>query len=295
MIYFIKINVIIILGIIILCQSNFRSDITGLSDFSDVENDSWISGVHTLSIHVRDTLTHDSVYQLFHNKLKLPIYYSPVKIGQRKYVGLYAGNMVLEPCGPYQNIDYANDNFKSIFYGLNLEVGKSLESVEQILSDRGIRQQVNKGSIYVRDSILSNENIFVGLYNITDKEKRDSLANFLLKNPVSNPGIEYIKEIDIGYKGEINLLKWKELLDPLEIGENGTCQINDFLQLYFIKGEINEVKGITFKVGSIEKSQQYLMEIDLLSSTSDHKIQLDQTKTFGLTIYLTDDEYSVEY
>ena len=289
MIYFLKIYIVTFLGAIILCPSNYSSNITDMSAFSNFEDNPRISGVHTLSIHVSDTITHDSVYQFFHNKLKLPIYYSPIKVGQRKYVGLYAGNMVLEPCGPYQNIDYADDNIRSIFYGLNLEVCKSLESVERILNDRGIRQQVNKGSIYVRDSLLSNENIFVGLYNVTDKEKRDSLAKLLFTNAVSNPGIEYIKKIDVGYKGEINLLKWKELLDPLKISENGTCQINDSLQLHFIKGDINEVKGITFKVGSIEKSRQYLTVTDLLGSASDHKIQMDQTKSFGLNIYLTDD------
>lgn len=279
-----------LIGIIILGKDIFTSDTSKLTDLPDLKSESWISGIHTLSIHVRDTLTHDSVYQFLHNKLKLPVYYSPIKIGQKKYAGIYAGNMALEPCGPYSNNDYADDNFRSIFYGLNLEVSESLDAIDQKLRDRNIRQQVNKGSIYIRDSILTNENIFIGLYEVSDKEKRDSLANLLNTKTVINPGIEYIKEISIGYKREINLLKWKKLLDPLKIGKNGTCRINDSLQLHFIKGDINEVKSITFKVSAIKKTKKYFSDNDLIGSVSDHTINLDQTKTFDLDIYFTDTE-----
>ena len=198
--------------------------------------------------------------------------------------------MVLEPCGPYSNINYADDSFISIFYGLNFEVYRSLESSEQALNERGIKHQVNEGSIYIRDSILTNENIFTGLYEVTDKEKRDSLRNKLNSNVRNKPGIEYLKEIFIGYKGEANLLKWKAFLYPLEIGEDGICQINDSLQLHYIKGDINEVKGITFKVKSLEKVKQFLKENNLSGSSSDQKIKLNQDQSFGLNIYFTDKE-----
>jgi hypothetical protein len=286
MINLLKINIIMFFGIIIPGKDIYTGNTSKLVGLPDPKVESWVSGVHTLSIHVRDTLTHDSVYQFFHNKLKLPVYYFPIQIGQQKYAGLYAGNMVLEPCGPYLNIDYADKNFRSIFYGLNLEVRESLKVIGQKLCDRNIRQQVNKGSIYIRDGILTNENIFIGLYEVLDKEKRDSLGNHL----IDNPGIEYIKKISIGYKGEMNLRKWEKLLDPLKIGKNGTCRIHDSLQLHFIKGDINEVKSITFKVSSIKKSKKYFLKNDLIGSASNHTIRLDQTKTFDLAMYFTDTE-----
>ena len=162
MINLLKICIITFLGTVILYKNNYTSDWSDLNNLPDLEPESWIPGVHTLSIHIRDTSTHDSVYQFFHNKLKLPVYYFPIQIGQRKYAGLYAGNMALEPCGPYSDIDYADNKFRSIFYGLNLEVSESLQAIEQILCDRNIKQQVNKGSIYIRDSNLTDENIFIG-------------------------------------------------------------------------------------------------------------------------------------
>ena len=274
---------------IIICQYTF-AQVEIYKDHNRLETTPLISGVHTLSVHVRDTISQDSVYQFFVNKLILPIYYTPVMYGQKKYAGIYAGNMVLEPCGPYHNIDYATDDFRAIFYGLNFEVYKSLSSSEQALNERGIKHQVNKGSIYVRDSILCNENVFTALYEVSDKEERDSLQNTLITVVRNKPGIEYITEIFIGYKEEVNFLKWKEYLYPLEFSKNDVCQINDSLQIHFTRGNINEVLGITFKVKSLVVAKQYLVKNKFLITESDKKIKLNQTQSFGLSIYFTDEE-----
>ncbi len=289
MINYLKNHWFTLIGILIICQFSF-AQIENSKDPINLETTPIISGVHTLSVHVRDTISHDSVYQFFLHKLKLPIYYTPVKYGQTRYVGIYSGNMVLEPCGPYQNTVYATDSFRAIFYGMNFEVYKSLTSSEQALNNRGIRHQVNQGSIYIKDSILSNENVFTSLYEVNDKEIRDSLQNVLVTAGVSQPGIEYIKEIFIGYKEEANLMKWKEYFYPLEFGRTDVCQINDSLQIHFTMGNINEVKGITFKVKSLEKAKQYLAKNKFLITESDKKIKLNQTQSFGLSIYFEDKE-----
>lgn len=282
-IYYLTLSVIII-----ICQCSF-AQIKTLKDSLNLESKPIITGVHTLSIHVKDTISQDSVYQFFLHKLMLPIYYTPLKYGQTKYAGIYAGNMVLEPCGPYHNIDYATDNFRAIFFGINLEV-KSLAASKQTLNMQGIKHQVNLGSIYIRDSILCNENIFTALYEVSDKEKRDSLQYTMNKKGKNKLGIEYIKEIFVGYKEDVNLLKWKKYLYPLEIRENDICQINDSLQFHFIRGNINEVRKITFKIKSLEDAKQYLIKNQFSITESDKIIELNQTQSFGLSICLTDEE-----
>lgn len=289
MINYYKIHCVTLIGILMICQFSF-AQIENSNDPVDLENTPLISGVHTLSVHVRDTITHDSVYQFFLHKLKLPIYYTPVKYGQTRYVGIYTGNMVLEPCGPYQNTVYATENFRAIFYGMNFEVHKSLASSEKALNNRGIRHQVNQGSIYIKDSILCNENVFSALYEVKDKFIRDSLQNVLITRVTNKPGIEYINEIFIGYKAEANLVKWKEFLYPLEFSRKDVCQINDSLQIHFTRGNINEVKGITFKVKSLVKAKQYLAKNKFLITEYDKKIKLDQTQSFGLLMYFTDEK-----
>jgi hypothetical protein len=289
MVKYFKNHCFILIGILIICQISFAQT-ENFNDPVNLETEPIISGVHTLSVHVRDSISHDSVYQFFVYKLMLPIYYTPVKYGQVRYAGIYAGNMVLEPCGPYQNIVYAKDSFRAIFYGMNFEVYKSLTSSDIALNNRGIRHQVNQGSIYIRDSILCNQNVFSALYEVNDKEIRDSLQKVMNTAVKNKPGIEYIKEIFIGYKEKVNLKKWKEFLYPLEFDKYDVCQINDSLQIYFTRGNINEVKGITFKVKSLIKAEQYLVENKFLITESDKKIKLNQTQSFGLSIYFTDEK-----
>jgi hypothetical protein len=282
-----KISCLVLFGLFVIWQSNF-AQIKNSNNLTNPDIAPKVSGIHTLSIHVNDTISHDSVYQFFAQKLLLPVYYTPVMIADRRYVGVYAGNMVLEPCGPYQNIDYATDNFKAIFFGMNFEVNNSLFICEQALRMRGIVHQVNKGSIYIRDSKLSNENIFTALYEVNDKQKRDSLQNMLRIQEKPNSGIEYIKEVHIGYKNDLNYQKWKEYLYPLEFRQNGVCQINDSLQLFFTQGEINEVKAITFKVKSLEETEHYLLDNQLSVTYYNNGISINPVQAFDLPIYFSD-------
>lgn len=243
-----------------------------------------ISGMHTLSIHTRDTVTVNSIYNYLNEELKLPVYYTPVTIGMRKYAGIYAGNMVLEPCGPYENREYARDDFRAIFYGINFSVNDSLKYFDKTLNELGIGHQANKGSIYIRDSLLSNENIFTALYEIRDKNQRDSLKS-CLNSTTGGPGIEYIKEIVIGYKGEENIRKWKEYFHPLEI-QNSVYRINDSLQIRFEQNKINEIKSITFKVKSLIKARQFLADNHIKFEGSLKQIRLDPDEIFGLIVFL---------
>lgn len=79
--------------------------------------DTIFSGLHTLSIHIQDPVNHDSVFHFLTDKLQLPVYYHPLAFGERKYAGVFAGNLVLEPCGPYTQFNYATSDFKAIFSG----------------------------------------------------------------------------------------------------------------------------------------------------------------------------------
>ncbi len=271
-------------GALIICSS-LAGQIDQIQSSPTVISAPLIKGLHTLSIHVRDTITHDSVFKFLINQLMLPVYYHPVKYRQTRYVGVYAGNMVLEPCGPYSYINYAMDNFRAIFFGMNFEVFESLAEGKRGLEARDIKHQVNKGSIYIRDSVLCNENLFAALYEVPDREKRDSLRLLLINQKKESPGIEYISEISIGYKEEVNLLKWKEFLHPYEFDENNICRINDSLQIHFSQEHFNQVKGITFKVQSLLQTKEFLLDRKLKIIQSDDKILLDPVLAYGLSVY----------
>jgi hypothetical protein len=254
-----------------------------------------ISGLHTLSIHVRDTITHDSVFHFLVDKLKLPVYYYPVTSGQRKYAGVYAGNLVLEPCGPYSNFPYGPDDFRAIFFGLTFEPYESISLSARGLNERKINHQTGDTYIYLqKDSTLCGDKITVSFIAKDDRigyrRKIDSLQFTMAANNENGLGIEYVKEIFIGYKDDSNLKKWKELISPSELINNLIWQGSNILEFHFIKSNIKEVQSITFKVKSLEKAKLYLFNNKLIGSFIDNKIELDKAQTFGLSMYITEDE-----
>ena len=275
---------LILSGLIILSQNN-------LAQKKSV-HEPVISGLHTLSIHVMDTVTHDSVYHFLVDKLKLPVYYYPVTYGARKYVGAYAGNLVLEPCGPYSDYRYASNDFRAVFFGLTFEPFKTLSQASNELTGRRINCQAEGNFIIFSDSALCGDNIVISFMDDVNKvngknRKIDSLKIDMAADTENELGIEYVSEIVIGYRDNEGLEKWNELISPAEL-KNSIWKVSDLLDFHIVKSNIREVQSITFKVRSLEKARLYLMKNNLAGSFTDNKIGLDQSKAFGLSIYLSE-------
>ena len=275
---------LILSGLLILTQTN-------LAQKKSVQ-EPVISGLHTLSIHVRDTITHDSVYHFLVDKLKLPVYYYPVTYGARKYVGAYAGNLVLEPCGPYSDYRYASKDFRAVFFGLTFEPFSTLSQASNELTGRSIICQAEGNFIIFSDSALCGDNIVISFMDDVNKvngnnRKIDSLKNTIAADTGNELGIEYVSEITIGYRDNEGLTKWKELISPSEL-KNSIWKVSNLLDFHIVKSNIREVQSITFKVRSMEKARQYLMKNNLAGSFTDNKIGIDRSKAFGLSIYLSE-------
>jgi hypothetical protein len=210
---------LILIGMMMLFQTDFTREKTAHTTIVP-KTIPIFSGLHTLSIHVRDTITHNSVYHFLADKLKLPVYYYPVASGNRKYAGVYAGNLILEPCGPYTEYLYAPGSAKALFFGLTFEPFESLTQAAKGLSERNIDHKVmGREYIYFTDSSLCRDNITITLMGdggktVGKNRKTDSLRYAMEGDTQNELGIEYIKEIRIGYKGDANLQKWKELISP---------------------------------------------------------------------------------
>ena len=315
---FLKCCSLLVLGLMLVSQNN-QAQKKSAEDAVAPDAIPLISGLHTLSIHVRDTLTHDSVFHFLVDKLKLPVYYYPVTYGKRKWVGVYAGNLVLEPCGPYTSFLYGSDDFRAIFFGLTFEPFETISRSAEGLTDRKIVHQSGDTYIYLHnDSALCGDNITIsfmdrGLSKSFDKIIMDSLryamntdkeikykvfertddelpTSYKTVNYYNELGIEYVKEICIGYKDLSNLQKWKELISPCELIENEIWRESNLLEFHIIKSKIKEVQSITFKVKSLENARRYLINNNLFGGLVNGKILLDKAQAFGLTIYLTDED-----
>jgi hypothetical protein len=252
----------------------------------------YISNLHTLSIHIKDPAIHDSVFHFFIDRLKLPVYYYPLTLGERKYAGVFAGNLILEPCGPYSNFTYATDNFKAIFFGLTFEPSTTIARTSEILLTKQILHEVAGDEfIYLKDQGLCSENITISIMDkhekVKDHLKLDSLRS-VMKSSNSDLGIEYVKEIGIGFSSETNLQNWKKLISPSELTQSSNWKLNNMLEIQFSESKIKEVYEISFKVKSLKNARKYLSEQGLIGNDLKDEIILDPAKTFGLSIHLTE-------
>lgn len=248
-----------------------------------------LSNLHTLSIHIKDPVIHDSVFHFLKDKLQLPVYYNPLTLGERRYAGIFAGNLVLEPCGPYSNFSYATKDFKAIFFGLTFEPANSMSNTSKSLQEKKIKHEVASDEfIYLKEPDLCDGNTAISIMDKHEKEadhaKLDSLRLVMELSRNSDLVIEYVKEIQIGYTNASSLKRWEELISPAEFSTGKVWNAKNKLNIRFLQGEIKEVKGITFKVKSLEKAKKHLSKNNITFIQNRNNILLDRSGTFGLTI-----------
>lgn len=249
--------------------------------------------LHTLSIHIKNPAVHDSVFLFLKDRLQLPVYYQPITQGTRKYAGLYAGNLVLEPCGPYTDFHYASSNFKALFFGLTFEPSLSIGRTSENLREKELNHEVAGDEfIYLKDTGLCGQNITISIMDrhekLRDRARQDSLRSAISHNKPSGLGIERVKEIRIGYSKDFQFQKWKTFISPSTVTSENTWVVGDEMTIRFIPGSLKEVKGIVFKVNSLEKVKQYLAANQLTFTTTGKEILLEPTQAFGLLIYFAE-------
>ncbi len=249
------------------------------------------SRLHTLSIHIKDPVIHDSVFLFLKDKLQLPVYYNPLALGERRYAGIFAGNLVLEPCGPYSNFSYATKDFKAIFFGLTFEPANSMTNISKSLEEKRIQHEVASDEfIYLKDPDLCGGNTTISIMDKHEKEadhaKLDSLRLVMESGRNSDLGIEYVKEIQIGYTNPLSMKRWEELISPAEVSSGKVWNAENKLNIRFLPGEIKEVKGITLKVKSLDGAKKHLSENNIAFIQERKYILLDRSGTFGLTIIM---------
>ena len=253
-----------------------------------------ISRVWVLSVHVCDFAMHDSVFHFLTDKLGLPVEFYSEKYKNvyknRRYAQVYAGNMFLEPCGPYTDIAYASKDFKAIFYGLNCESERAIPSLADDLRGRSFAiKQTSR--VQVVDTAIIKQNVY---FNISpqaaiNKKHIDSLLMKMETNNKGNLGIERIKEIRVGYTDDYSLERWKDFIKPSILSKKGLWKINDDHSIRFIKSSIKEVDAIVFKVKSLKMAKKYLIDNNMMGDISKKEISLDKSKTFGLSILLSEE------
>ena len=254
-------------------------------------NDTVLSEVSVLTIHVSDTNTHGVVFHFLTDVLKLPVDYGPVMLGQRRYGAVYAGNLFIEPCGPYSNMQYPVKEFKALFFGLNCRSDKSPSAIAAHLDRLKLAYQKAEPTLFR----IQDPSIAEGIYLAIDSRAQDkaagdreaSLASAMAVNNREGLGLEYVKEIWLGYTEPANVQAWKEFLGASGRANDTLWRLNKNQSIRFVKSEVRGVRGIVCRVQSLEKAERYLKETKAYGSLIDGRILVDPVKACGLLIYLT--------
>lgn len=249
-----------------------------------------VGDIHTLTIHVRNHEVHKAITTFLRHDLGLPFVYEPVEFSARLYAGLSGGNLVLEPCGPYANMQYADQEFKAIFYGLNFELNSANAASVAQLRERHISFEGDSTYLSITDAMLAGQNMGVFLSKITGsvKAEQDSTHKLLRAQSGGPLGIELVSEIHIGYVNDDDLIKWRQFLSPIVWKDKDVCFLHNGLELHFSPSAIKEIKGIVFKVTDIEKAQLYLKAHNLLEKIDGNRLLINLEKTQGIRIMLSE-------
>jgi hypothetical protein len=245
-----------------------------------------VSRLNTLSIHVRSHAIHDSLHALLAEKLQLPRTYELVTIGERRYVAVWAGNLALEPCGPYPADSYLDTDFEAMFYGLTFEPGTTAEASAAALDTRGIPHAEPTGSVRIDDEDLRAPNVYVGIGESSTPEQLARFQSELDARGGGPLGLRHVGEIRIGYTDERSLGKWLSFLTPAEHRGEHALRLGDGPVLRFLPNATKQVLGITLEVRSLAEAKAFLRESGLLGTTVDGGVELDRARTHGIGIVL---------
>ncbi|NQV34462.1 MAG: hypothetical protein HQ515_17335 [Phycisphaeraceae bacterium] len=249
-----------------------------------------VTRIHTVSIHVRDHVVHDAVARFLREDLQLPLVYEPVTQGERKYVGFWAGNLVLEPCGPYSNISYATPDFAAIFCGLTFEAYTSSEESREQLESRSLSHKPLGAFVIINDPNLVQGNLVASIMDNPGRrqeaQKHEALSSQLKEDQGGPLGIQYVSEIQVGYTRGQDVDAWKVFLAPHRQAHRYQWPLGNGPAIHLMKGDRKEIKAVVFKVRSLAAAVRYLKANNLLGPTSKKQVQVKAPDHWEFTLIL---------
>jgi len=249
-----------------------------------------VTKLHTVSIHVKDHQVHEAVTRFLREDLQLPLVYEPVTYGVRRYVGLWAGNLVLEPYGPYSNIAYATPDFKAIFCGLTFEAYESSQQSSVQLERRKIKFKPLGSFVIINDPNLCEGNLVASIMNnpgrVEEQQKHSALTAQLQANAGGPLGVQCVIEILVGYTHQQDIAAWKNLLAPYKKNKASQWQLGTGPAIRLLKSERKEIKGIVLRVNSLPAAIRTLKAQNLLGQMDAGRVQIKAPDHWEFSIFL---------
>jgi len=253
------------------------------------------SRIHTVSIHVRDFQTFNRAFHFLSDDLKLPKKWgqewTPGAEAKRMYAGFWAGNICIEPCGPYDADDFESDA-RAMFFAITFLPWESSEASVRELDRRALTHNGQKVFLSVTDPHLSGGNRGVCIMDVgrEDREK-DNAQEAELQTEFAAAqggplGLMGVEEILVRYTGGEGRRRWERLLEPVRPEAENLWRLGDGPAIRLVKDSRTGLAGVVWKVRSLATATSVLRDSGMLGEVQDRQVQIAEEKTCGLTIFL---------
>ena len=253
--------------------------------------DGLVSRVVVLSIHVVDAETHGRVLRFLTEDLGFPVDYGPEIHGQRHYAAVYAGNLFLEPCGPFPGALYHTNRFQALFYGMNCRSDRGAESVERALTASGVGFS-RDGEVFVLREAPLVEHMHWSVDCRTREAgsalNEETLRRKLADTQESGPGVRRVREIRVSCRDESDLHVWSRVLGRPEMREGAVWSPGGNLRIRLVREGVRGVMGIDLEVDSVDRAMRHLGARRISTRPVPGGIELDPAKACGLSVRLID-------
>ncbi len=253
------------------------------------------SRIHTVSIHVKDLETFNRAFHFLRDDLELSKKWgqewTPGSEAKKMYAGFWAGNICIEPCGPFDTDEFESDA-KAMFFAITFLPFESSEASAREFDRRGLAHNGRKVFLSVTDPHLSSGNCGVCIMDVGHEDrKKDNAREAELQTEFASAqedslGLIGVEEILVRYRCEEGRKRWERLLQPVKPNPENLWRLGNSPAIRLIKDSRTGLAGVVWKVRSLAAATRVLKNRGMLGKVQDHQVQIVEEKACGLTILL---------
>jgi hypothetical protein len=228
-----------------------------------------VSSLHTVSVHIDSPETYNALYRFFEKDLQWPVIYgkpwTPDRQGRRSYAGIWAGNVVVEICGPYAGETFP-DGVRARLHGLTFRPHQTTDQSTADLDRAGIPHKPPFGNleggarfVVLDDPALTSPTLAVSVMQVGDRNRemteKDAARAALAANRGGPLGLKSVKEIQVAYPNAPSLARWRQFLTASQPDAGPSPHLR------FVEGSQGALTALVLQVESAPRAASFLRQI----------------------------------
>lgn len=266
-----------------------------------------VQNIIIFETYLKDTATLNDFSAFLRDTLQLPVEWEPFDLfgdgvvydiafflGNTTFelVALYASDSTMQEKARFNRVIFGTENIEELSTSLTQADVQHEPPADFNIYSGGTRFAMGKQTTL--DSLSKASNVFVSFWqyfpdglNFAERPiKAETVAELYGKLNLSldpNPmGIIDLKEVQLSLTDEV-INEWDKILG---YSEKKSWKLSDGPTIFYTQSSLNKgVDGITIRVKDLEKAKDFLSTKNLLSISND-RVFIDQTRVYGLKIFI---------